>query len=319
MIPDSVTVNPERQRYLNKRRARRRVTTAVEAGRLAKPSTLACLDCGAPAREYDHYLGYAGIQHLRVQPVCRQCHVDRAIKRGERPERKRTMTTATAPDPGLALPPGERGLGSRTSGTYDNRPHYLGVGASGERKLRGQLTESRLRALREEAGLTQRRLATLTAEIDRAADLPTNPKMRSGAKNPRKPGERVFGVSAYSINRFENGVHSPRPRYLKLIADALATALGRPVSLDDLRVKDSAGLIAHLEKIRVARGAPVDAFYALLGIKNPARAELLIAGKADWTADELGRAAVLFPQARSLTQDVLVEQARRRDPTLAPA
>jgi transcriptional regulator with XRE-family HTH domain len=213
------------------------------------------------------------------------------------------MSTATAP---LGTPLEERGLGSRTSGAMDNRPHYLPVG--GERTRLGAPTESRLRRMRLKAGLTQERLAELTAEIDTV-----------GALSPKEKGKIVYGISAYSINRFENGVHSPRPRYLKLIAEALSRALGERVTADDLRVRGTAGLATFLEKTREQQGVTRPLFYRSLAIDDAGRVDDLLEGRVDWTADELGRAAILFPEARPLTQDVLVEQARRNDDRLASA
>jgi hypothetical protein len=46
------------------------------------------MDCGAPARDYDHYLGYAVIHHLDVEPVCHSCNIKRGFARGEFRSRK---------------------------------------------------------------------------------------------------------------------------------------------------------------------------------------------------------------------------------------
>lgn len=67
--------------------ARKVVATAIKSGTLANPKTLLCADCLTPAREYDHYLGYALEHRLDVQPVCRSCHVEREKRR--RPNCKR--------------------------------------------------------------------------------------------------------------------------------------------------------------------------------------------------------------------------------------
>ena len=47
------------------------VSTSVRRGELPKPSTLACVDCGGEAEQYDHreYL-----RPLSVDPVCRSCN-----------------------------------------------------------------------------------------------------------------------------------------------------------------------------------------------------------------------------------------------------
>lgn len=74
-----------------KGRARHRVNYAVYKGRLPRPTTLSCTDCGAPASEYDHHLGYAPETALDVQPVCKPCHDARAAARGERLGRPRSV------------------------------------------------------------------------------------------------------------------------------------------------------------------------------------------------------------------------------------
>ena len=63
--------------------ARHRVNYAVQEGRLPRASTLLCTDCGRPASEYDHHLGYDRSVALAVQPVCKPCHTVRARARGE--------------------------------------------------------------------------------------------------------------------------------------------------------------------------------------------------------------------------------------------
>jgi transcriptional regulator with XRE-family HTH domain len=206
------------------------------------------------------------------------------------------MTTTTPvldpPVPRKPFKPAHPGSG--------DRPRYLPTGSGA--------TDSRLRRLRLKAGLTQKRLAELTAQVDQV-----------GAMSPQQKGKVVYGVSDYSINRFENGIHAPRPRYLRLIADALSEALGERITTDDLRVQGKAGLVAFLERTREARGVDKPTFYYALGIKNAKRIEALLDGDADWTAPELGRAAILFPESRPLTQDVLVEQARQADKRLPRA
>lgn len=57
-----------------KKKARERLNIAVRRGILPRPDTLPCADCGGPAREYDHFRGYAVEHHLSVQPVCSKCH-----------------------------------------------------------------------------------------------------------------------------------------------------------------------------------------------------------------------------------------------------
>lgn len=63
-------------RYLGSGRlqAMAAVAKAIREGRLPKPATARCVDCGAAAREYDHR-DYS--RPLDVQPVCRICNVRR--------------------------------------------------------------------------------------------------------------------------------------------------------------------------------------------------------------------------------------------------
>ena len=56
------------------RMARRLVNHAIEAGRLARPDTLPCFDCGKQAKEYHHYRGYSKANQLDVRAMCRKCH-----------------------------------------------------------------------------------------------------------------------------------------------------------------------------------------------------------------------------------------------------
>lgn len=63
--------------------ARRAVWLEVQAGRMVPAKMLSCSDCAAPARDYDHFKGYAEADWLAVQPVCRRCHGQRAADRGE--------------------------------------------------------------------------------------------------------------------------------------------------------------------------------------------------------------------------------------------
>lgn len=70
---------------LKKRLARGRLNEAVRDGKLPRARTLACVDCGEPAREYDHLHGYDDEHALDVEAVCRPCHVKRGVARGEWP------------------------------------------------------------------------------------------------------------------------------------------------------------------------------------------------------------------------------------------
>ena len=63
--------------------ARRAVYVAVRYGRLPRVKSVKCVDCGDPAAEYDHFLGYAKEHRLNVEPVCLSCHRKRGFRRGE--------------------------------------------------------------------------------------------------------------------------------------------------------------------------------------------------------------------------------------------
>ena len=64
-------------------KARHAVMAAVRYGRLPRPNTLPCADCGhvwnvgERRHEYDHHLGYAPEHKLAVHVVCTTCHADR--------------------------------------------------------------------------------------------------------------------------------------------------------------------------------------------------------------------------------------------------
>jgi hypothetical protein len=69
----------------DKRQARNKVNYAVACRKIPAAKTLSCFDCGHIGgdrkHEYDHYKGYAGVNHLDVQCVCVPCHVKREKQR----------------------------------------------------------------------------------------------------------------------------------------------------------------------------------------------------------------------------------------------
>jgi len=75
------------KRYPERRRAREKVKEAVRRGDLPAVKHCRCVDCGASAAAYDHYLGYD--RPLAVQPVCHRCHGARSRARGEHRGKKR--------------------------------------------------------------------------------------------------------------------------------------------------------------------------------------------------------------------------------------
>jgi hypothetical protein len=65
-----------RRKWLHERSgpAATAVAREIREGRLPRPSTLVCVDCGRPAEQYDHR-DYT--KPLQVEPVCRSCNVIR--------------------------------------------------------------------------------------------------------------------------------------------------------------------------------------------------------------------------------------------------
>lgn len=63
-----------RKRDPLKSKARYRLNSAVKYGHLARPDSLPCHECGEPACDYHHHLGYEPEHHFDVIPVCRPCH-----------------------------------------------------------------------------------------------------------------------------------------------------------------------------------------------------------------------------------------------------
>ena len=68
-------------KYPERVAARKAVYKRVQIGSMPKADTLTCLDCGKPAKEYDHAKGYEAEYVYYVEPVCKDCHVEREMKR----------------------------------------------------------------------------------------------------------------------------------------------------------------------------------------------------------------------------------------------
>lgn len=64
----------ERRKEIGAQRALGRVRYAIQRGKLPRPDTLVCADCGGQARCYDHR-DYS--MPLKVAPVCSKCNVKR--------------------------------------------------------------------------------------------------------------------------------------------------------------------------------------------------------------------------------------------------
>lgn len=64
----------EQLRHPERHNARQAVQQAIASGAFPHPTKLRCVDCGEPAQEYDHFLGYAEQCWLIVHPVCIPCH-----------------------------------------------------------------------------------------------------------------------------------------------------------------------------------------------------------------------------------------------------
>ncbi len=54
--------------------ARHLVNVAVRKKKMPKPTSLVCSQCGQPAKEYHHHLGYEPEHYMDVIPVCIPCH-----------------------------------------------------------------------------------------------------------------------------------------------------------------------------------------------------------------------------------------------------
>ena len=59
--------------------AHQAVHVAIKAGKLPRPDTCACADCGDAAVNY-HHESYDRDRRLDVEPLCRQCHTSRHHK-----------------------------------------------------------------------------------------------------------------------------------------------------------------------------------------------------------------------------------------------
>jgi transcriptional regulator with XRE-family HTH domain len=188
----------------------------------------------------------------------------------------RPRTRKERPAGGLPAPAHQRTQGPQYSGSAEDKAHFIPVG-------------HRLRLLRMETGLNQKDFALATLQDD--------------------PQEK--GLTPYTVNRFENGVHSPRPKNAILLAKTLSRLLGRQIEVSDLTVRDADGLVDYLEAVRGNREAPAE-FYGRLRIPEE-RARKLRAGTVAWTGDELGRVAMHYPGAADLVRDVLIAQAKRKD------
>src|SRR5713226_6154007 len=65
-----------------KKQAQSFISNQVRDGKIPPAKELVCVDCGASAHDYDHYLGYENEHYKDVQPVCVSCHKSRGVKRG---------------------------------------------------------------------------------------------------------------------------------------------------------------------------------------------------------------------------------------------
>lgn len=63
--------------------ARSKVHYRVRTGSMPSARALSCVDCSAPAVQYDHHLGYEGEAAVSVQAVCLPCHYRRGKERGD--------------------------------------------------------------------------------------------------------------------------------------------------------------------------------------------------------------------------------------------
>ena len=68
-----------KKRHPDREKARNAIQKLFVAGKLPRAKTLKCIDCGAQAKEYHHYLGYSEEHRLDVIPLCKQCHTAAGI------------------------------------------------------------------------------------------------------------------------------------------------------------------------------------------------------------------------------------------------
>jgi hypothetical protein len=57
-----------------KQRARNLISDMVRRNKIPAAADLACSQCGSPAHQYHHYLGYEPPHDTNVIPVCKPCH-----------------------------------------------------------------------------------------------------------------------------------------------------------------------------------------------------------------------------------------------------
>ena len=75
-----------RKRYTKRQKmlAHQSLSDEITSGHMPKAAMCVCVDCGKPAKHYDHYKGYSRSNRLCVQPVCVSCYAQRICLRGER-------------------------------------------------------------------------------------------------------------------------------------------------------------------------------------------------------------------------------------------
>lgn len=80
MIQEAVALEVPRTSMLqlvkdaDKRHARAALRHLVQTGVFPKARQFRCVDCGEPAEEWDHHLGYEPRFALTVLPRCKKCH-----------------------------------------------------------------------------------------------------------------------------------------------------------------------------------------------------------------------------------------------------
>jgi len=89
------------KRYPERAKARARLNHEIRMGRIQSAKLLLCVDCGNPAKRYDHHLGYEN--PLLVQAVCFPCDGKRSRARGEHKLNGRKRITPTLKSGGRLL------------------------------------------------------------------------------------------------------------------------------------------------------------------------------------------------------------------------
>lgn len=185
-----------------------------------------------------------------------------------------TTSTAEAADQ-VSVSGGEDGVRG-SARVSEGRPQFSGM-------QRRPNIGWRLRALREEAGLTQVALSDLTRRL--AAE----------------EGGEAKGVSSFTINRQENNQNTPKPESIVLLARALSKVLKRKITPAYLMGGGDGpmALRRYLERERSRRGMDESSFAQALSLGSVDRYQEGLQ-KGDWSLQELRGMILAIPEISPL-------------------